>query len=202
MNATDLLGVKYQLTALAAMVAVAATAVYYTDNAWDAAKRGFQQQEKALQEARTRLQRSGDEKQLIVRYVDDYRNLERVGFVGEEQRINWLDGLRLTNQQTQLFGVDYQIGAQRPYPFAAELDPGQLALRESVMKLNFKLLHEGDLMRFFQTLAKQSVGVFSINECTLNRLTTTAGALRNQPNIGAECEIAWITITPATGGQK
>ena len=201
MTANDLLGLKYPLAAFAAVAAIAAAAVYYTDNAWDAAQRGLEQQKKALQEARNKLQRSGDEKQLIVRYVDQYRNLERVGFVGDEQRINWLDGLRVANQQTQLFGVQYQVGAQQPYPFANELDPGQLLLRQSLMKLNFSLLHEGDLVRFFETLAKQSVGVFSLNECSLTRMGTT-GVVRNQPNIAAECEIGWITVTPPTPGAQ
>ncbi len=201
MTANDLLGLKYPLAALAVVAAVAAAAVYYTDDACNTAKRGLEQQQKALQDARTRLQRSGEEKQLIVQYVGQYRNLERVGFVGEEQRINWLDGLRLTNQQTQLFGVQYQIGAQQPYPFANELDPGQLLVKQSLMKLSFSLLHEGDLMRFFETLARQAVGVFSLNECSLTRLGASA-AIRSQPNIGAECEIAWITVSPPSGAQK
>jgi hypothetical protein len=202
MTSNDLLGLKYPLAALAAMVAIGAAAVYFTDDAHEGAKRELVQQQKLLQEARTKLQRSGDEKQLIVRFLDDYHNLERVGFVGEEQRINWLDGLRLTNQQTQLFGVDYQIGAQQAYPFASEFDPGQLVIRQSLMKVTFSLLHENDLMRFLETLAKQGVGVFAVNQCTLNRIAMGGGAIRYQPNLSAECELAWITVTPQTGARK
>ena len=38
------------------------------------------------------------------------------------------------------------------------------------MKLRLELLHEGDLFRFFQALAAQKVGRFTVNECKLQRL--------------------------------
>ena len=136
-----------------------------------------------------------------MRYLSDYQYLQRLGFVGDEQRINWLEGLRLTNQQTQLFGVDYQIGAQQPYPYASELDPGQLTLYQSLMKINFRLLHEGDLVRFLGTLAQQGAGFFSVNQCVIERLDTD-GSIRFQPNLRADCELAWITVRPATPGDK
>ena len=60
-----------------------------------------------------------------MRYLDGFRQLERTGFVGEEQRINWLDGLRLANQQADLFGVDYQIGTQKPYRTPPNSIPGR-----------------------------------------------------------------------------
>ena len=152
-----------------------------------------------LEQARTRLQRSGDEKQIIVRQLPSYSNLERIGFVGEEQRLNWVEGLRLSNQQSQLFGVSYQIGAQQPYPFASELNPGQLTIHHSLMKINFNLLHEGDLMRLLSTLGKQGAGFFSVNQCQMDRSGTaniTAGsAVRYQPNLRAECDLSWMTVT-------
>ena len=40
-----------------------------------------------------------------------------------EQRINWLEGLRTANAQTGLFGVDYELGAQEPFPYGAKENP-------------------------------------------------------------------------------
>ena len=154
-----------------------------------------------MNDARTRLQRSGDEKEIIVRYLSAYQYLQQLGFVGDEQRINWLDGLRVTNQQTQLFGVDYQISMQQPYPYASELNPGQLALYQSVMKISFRLLHEEDLVRFLSTLAKQGAGVFSVNQCLMERVDT-GGSIRFQPNLRADCDLAWITMRPASPGDR
>jgi hypothetical protein len=156
------------------------------------ARQQLTQQQNQLKEARLRLQKSGDEKDIILRYLDTYRQMERAGFIGEEQRINWLDGLRLANQQADLFGVDYQIGVQRAYPYAAELNPGQLSLNQSQMKLRFRLLHEEDLLRFFTALAGQGAGIFTVDQCNLRRIDTR-GVLRYQPNIVAECDLSWIT---------
>lgn len=201
MNASDLRALKVPLISLILVVAIGAGLVYYADLTLKQAQLAMAQQQNQLRDARVRLQRSGDEKDIIVRYLGSYQYLQRLGFAGDEQRINWLDGLRVTNQQTQLFGVDYQISTQQPYPYANELDPGQLTLHQSLMKISFRLLHEGDLMRFLGTLAKQGAGVFSVNQCVVDRLDT-GGSIRFQPNLRADCELVWITVRPGTPEDK
>ena len=201
MNPADLRALKIPLIALIATIAIGAGLVYYSDIVLKQTRITLRQQQNQMREAKTRLQKSGDEKDVIVRYLGGYQNLLRLGFAGPEQRINWLDSLRLANQQLQLFGIDYQIGTQHAYPYAGELDPGQLALYESLMKVNLGLLHEGDLMRFLGTLAKMGVGVFSVNECKIQRLDT-GGSIRFQSNLSAQCELAWITVRPAAPGDK
>lgn len=201
MTPFDFKTLQTPLLVLLAAALAAAGAVYYTDMLLKQAQQQLAQQDTQLRDARTRLYKSGEEKDVIVRYLASYQQLQHIGFVGDEQRINWLDGLRLTNQQADLFGVDYQITAQRPYPFSNELGPGQLALSQSVMKLRFRLLHEEDLMRFFNTLAGSGAGLFSIDECTLKRIDAS-GVIRYQPNLAAECELSWITAKPVGGETK
>lgn len=201
MNAADLRNLRTPLTVLVLMLAVGAGLIYRIDQALATAQRDLVQQQNQLREARTRLQKSGLEKEVIVRYLGSYHDLQRLGFVGDEQRLNWLEALRLSNQQVQLYGVQYQIGAQQAYPYAAELDPGSLVLHQSLMKLSFRLLHEGDLMNFLAALARQRAGFFAVNQCVIQRLNPD-GAARLQPNLGAECEIAWITVTPATRADR
>jgi hypothetical protein len=194
MNTVDLEALKKPLLTLFAVAMIGIGAIYYTRYLLLEAVHAFDQQQQQLQEARTRLQKSGEEKATIIRYIDSYRYLQQLGFVGNEPRIDWINGLRLTNQQMKLFGIAYQISAQQSYPYASELDPGQFDLHQSVMKISLGLLHEGDLMEFLSTLAKQNAGVFSVNQCLLTRAAT--GGIRYQPNLHAECELSWITITP------
>jgi Tfp pilus assembly protein PilV len=201
MNASELKALQAPLVILVIVLGLAAGVIYQLDQTFTASKRELAQQQSQMREARTRLQRSGEEKEVIVRYLPNYQYLQRVGFVGDEQRLNWLEGLRLSNQEAQLFGVQYQIGSQQPYPFAAELNAGQLTIHQSLMKLNFQLLHEGDLMSFLAALGKQGAGFFAVNECKLNRITSGA-SIRYQPNLAAECDIAWITLRPATAGDR
>lgn len=201
MNATELRALQTPLIILLIVIALGAGLIYQLDQTLTTSKRELAQHQAQMSEARTRLQKSGQEKEIIVRYLPNYQYLQRVGFVGDEQRLSWLEGLRLANQQTQLFGVQYQIGSQQPYPYAAELNPGQLTLHQSVMKLTFQLLHEGDLMSFLAALGKQGAGFFAVNQCKLDRLGT-GGSIRFQPNLRADCDIAWITLRPASAGER
>lgn len=202
MNQEDLQALRTPLLLLLIVLLAGAGAIYYTDRLTAEARQQLARQQNQLKDARTRLQKSGDERDLIVRYRDSYRQLEHAGFIGEEQRINWLDGLRLANQQADLFGVDYQIGTQTPYPHAAAYAPGQIAMNQSVMRLQFRLLHEADLMRFLSALSRQGGGFFTVDQCVLRRIDTR-GAIRYQPNITADCDLAWITAkVDAPGGQQ
>lgn len=195
MNTEQLKALRGPLILLLAALAAAAGAIYYTHILRQQAQAALLQQQNQLREAETRMQRSGDEKLIIVQYVDKYKQLQQSGFIGDEQRINWLDSLRTANERSDLFGVNYGIEAQQAYPYAAELNPGQISLRQSVMKLEFRLLHELDLLRFFEALRLQNAGLFHLDQCTLRR-TEASGAVRYQPNITASCQLAWITATP------
>ncbi len=201
MNIHDLKALRIPLAMLLAVLATAAGLIYYSNAVLAQARLELTGKQAQLREARLRLQTSGDQKAVIVRYLDDYRRLQQLGFIDEEQRINWLDGLRLSNQQLRLFGVDYEIGTQQPYPYASELNPGQLALFQSVMKVHLSLLHEADLQHFLGILSQQGAGVFSVNECLLERSEAPDG-IRYQPNLRANCELAWITMRPGAPGEK
>jgi hypothetical protein len=201
MTQADLQALRNPLLALLAVALAGGATVYYSERMMVAARQQLAQQQVQFKEARTRLQKSGDEKEIIVKYIDRYREMERVGYIGDEQRINWLDGLRVANRQADLFGVEYQIGAQRPYAYAADFNPGQLALNQSVMRLRFRLLHEEDLLRFFSALARQGNGLFTIDHCMLRRINT-GGIIRYQPNVNAECDLSWITVKAAPGPSR
>ena len=150
----------------------------------DSAERTRAQREAQLREARARIQNAGEEKEMIGRYLGSYQQLARAGFVGDEQRINWLDSLRLANEEARIFGVEYDIGAQKPYVYAAEFNPGQLVLQESVMHLKFSLLHEEDLPRFFDALGRHGGGFFTVEQChdaAHDGRATSTGACRSSP---------------------
>lgn len=199
MNNDELKALRIPLAVLVTAISLVAAAVYYTDLLTKKAAAALAQQKSGFQTAQSRMRQSGDEKNTIVQYVDKYRNLEKTGFAGEEQRINWLDALRNANIRAELFGVNYQIGVQHPYPYANEFDAGSIALQESIMKLDMRLLHEDDLLRFLDELRAQQVGLFHVKECTLLR-TDRSETLRNQPYLSAQCDLVWITARPGSAG--
>lgn len=195
MNNEELKALRLPLIVLLAVVVLVAGAVYYTDFLVKQSTIALTRQKSDFQNAQSRMRQSGDEKNTIIQYVDKYRELEKTGFAGEEQRINWLDALRNANSKAELFGVNYQIGVQHPYPYAGEFDPGGIALQESIMELDMRLLHEGDLLRFLDALREQQVGLFHVKECALLRTDRTE-TLRNQAYLNAKCDLVWITARP------
>ncbi len=178
---------------LAAVLVVSAIAIGYADRMVDEAERALDTKRQTLSGAQRKHANAGVEKDILQRFRDTYAALERIGFVGAEQRINWVDGLRIANRESSLFGVEYQIGQQETFAGTAELGVGDLPMRQSIMRVKFPLLHEGDLMPFFRNLAQQRSGVFVMNACELTRLPANGG--QAQPNLNAECELAWITVT-------
>lgn len=178
------------------IILIAALAmVKFSANRVEGAQRVLDAQSAQLREAQARVQKSGTEKELIVRYLPDYQRLDAMGFVGPEQRINWIDALRYANQKGGLFGINYDISARKAYPHAATMHPGQMTVSQSLMKLRLQMLHEDDLPKFLAHLSESNAGVFVVNACNLRRTSSTL-AVRFQSNMSAECELAWITAQP------
>lgn len=205
LQSIDFAALKLPVLVLAVTAFAGAGLVYWTTHKIAAEKRELTVQEGRLRDARTRYQQSGDERDVIVRYVGPYKQLQSTGLIGPEQRINWLDALRIANQQTRTFGAEYQISAQQPYESARELNAQGLGLAQSIMQLSLRLAHEGELMRFLRGLAEQRAGTFDINQCVLDRLSgiPAPGSLpRLQPNLHADCELAWITINPEPAKER
>ena len=192
----DLGGMKMSLLALAIAVAGSIAMVTFSSNQRSQSEKQYRNQLTALQDARTRYQRSGDERETVTRYLQAYRQFEKIGFIGAEQRLNWVEGLRAANAQAGLSGVDYQLTAQEPYPFVAKDNPVGDRVKQSRMRLSFGVLHEGELTRLFAALSAQQPGLFVLNSCSLDRAGRQGAPVPRQANLTAECELSWLTINP------
>jgi hypothetical protein len=194
LSSRDVRALFQPLLVLIAVLVACVIAVRYTQDAVKKAEQGVSAQERLLAEARKKVQLSDQEKVVIERYVEPYLQLEQAGIVGEEKRISWIDALRTANSETDLYGVEYELEPQQAYAFKSEVAADNLPVHQSLMKLRFELLHEGDLLHFFQALNAQKVGHFVVNDCKLQRLPISLVVPVNQPTLKAECEVAWITI--------
>lgn len=204
MTRNDIEALRTPLIALAAAMLVAAGAVLYTGAFLGDAQRRLGEREAQLREARVRVQRVDAEQEMIGRFAGPYRELERIGFAGEEQRINWLEGLRRANEEARTFGVEYDIGAQRPYAYAAEFPAAPVQLHESVMQVRVRLLHEGDLSRFLEALGRMGSGFFTVDRCVLRRLRPDEAPASTPLDwkVAAGCDLRWITARAPQDKQK
>lgn len=202
-TAADWRFLRAPLLTLLATLLLGSALVFFTYQQFKQSGEALKQQQAALQEARSRLHKSGDEKDRILRYRATFLALRQHGLIGEEQRINWVDALRAASLQLKMFGVNYQIEAQQAYQSPAVTDAGPYRLRQSVMKINMGLLHEEDLSRFMKALADLQAGFFILRECDLQR----QGSARNetagvQPHLNADCSLAWLSMIDGKGEER
>jgi hypothetical protein len=191
----DIGALRIPLVALAITLFIASGGIAYSNAVRDDAQRLLTQRKTRLEQERLRIRNAAAEKEMIAHYAEPYEVLVRTGFAGEEQRMTWLDSLRLANEQARTLGVEYVIGAQRPYTYAAEFATAPFQLNESLMQVKLGLLHEEDLTRFLDALAGTSGGFFTIDRCVLRRLQPgeIAATARVQQNVVAECDLRWLT---------
>lgn len=194
LSLNDIPALVRPLVVLALVIAAAAVGIVVSERVIKRAQADLVKTQAELGEAQKRVRRSGEERDTIQRYLGPYAELAQGGVLGEEQRLAWVDALRAANNAAQLYGVDYEVGAQQPYAFITEAGAGALQVQQSVMKLKFGLLYEEDLLDFFSALGQQQVGAFAVNQCVLQRLVQEVTRPSNAPTLRAECEVAWITI--------
>ena len=174
-----------------AVISLFGAAQYFNQNQ----EAALQNQQSLLNAARQRYQLSGAEKDMITEYLPKYQMLISKGFIGEEQRIEWVEHLREQHKIQKLFGIKYSISPQEKYTPAFAANLGGFTLNRSVMKLELDMLHEGDLLQLAEALSAESSAPFILRDCEINRLNP-GSQLSNQliANLHALCELDWLTL--------
>jgi hypothetical protein len=184
---------RLPLLALGAALMVVTLLVSIMQNRKAATEQALLLQQGQLSQARQKYQASGAEKETIAKYLPSYQKLISDGFIGEERRIEWVDGLRTIHQQNKLFGIKYSIGPQEDYKPTFALNAGSFTLHRSVMKLQLSMLHEGDLLTLLEALHAQQTTPFIVRECEITRLALFNTAML-APSLLASCELDWLTL--------
>jgi hypothetical protein len=129
------------------------------------------------------------------RFAATFRNLERRGIVGRDQRLAWVQATRDAGETLQLPYLRYATGPQRAFT-PAWLVPGEsAAVQVSVMELQLGLVHELDLLRLLASL-EQAPGLLQVRSCSLERLGVDATPEGGKANLTGTCALAWYSIPP------
>lgn len=139
------------------------------------------------------------EKREIRAYAPRFLALRQRGLIGEENRLAWIDAIRLSQQRRHLLPLTYDISAQQAMAVPLPLSMGQYQLRGSKMQLHMDLLHEMDMLNFFDDL-RQS-GYFAVQDCVLKRGAGGAVAAGAEPGatLSADCSLLWLTLGGVLG---
>jgi hypothetical protein len=184
---------RYPIIALGIALILTTLLVGYAEKRKNEKLQAMELQQRQLDQARQRYQASGQEKDIIIKYLPLYRQLIDEGFIGEERRLEWVDALRTIHQQNKLFGINYTIATQEEYKPTFALNVPPFSLHRSVMKLELSMLHEGDLLTLINALDAQQSTPFIVRDCEITRM----GAINTSnlaPNLRADCQLDWLTI--------
>lgn len=195
-TAGDLHKLRWPLLGALLLIVLAALPVWWSSgdvaraqSERDAAASRKNQIEQRLRQVRTEEQELKDRADLFLR-------LQQSGIAGEENRLEWTELLQDIQQQLRLPGVLYEFGVRKP------LDAGGGAgylYYASPMRIQLRLLHEGDLLHFLSRLQREAKALVLIRRCTLSPLAVRAVGADDLAQLAAECDVHWITVRRSPG---
>lgn len=141
-----------------------------------------------------RLRQVRTEEQEIRERTALLQQLKNAGITGPEKRLDWMEQLRDTQRQLRIPGMKYEFGAQTTLENGN--DPGY-AWFASPLHLQLRLLHEEDLLNFLTDVQKNAKALVIVRSCKLSPLPSQAAPRDAMAQLGAECDMQWITTGPA-----
>jgi hypothetical protein len=150
--------------------------------------------QRQINESRNRLTEAHSDQENLSVYSAEYGILEEQNIIGDDHRLDWMEGLEKLRSQNLALDFRYNIAPQKAYIPQPAIDSGNFNMHYSEMKLQFDLLHEGQLLKFLDALRKQVKGHYQIEGCSLTRNEAEADASTPAMHIKAECNGGWITL--------
>lgn len=146
-----------------------------------------------LAQASQKLMRIAEEEKEVKEKLEVYRQLQDLGVLGPERRLEWADAMTRIRTELELPDLRYRIERQR---LLSTVSGRQAAVEfyASAMSVDLALLHEGDLLGFLQALRVSGNAYYAIRQCSIARANQVAIAAGLAPRLRAECEIDLITI--------
>lgn len=189
----DILKLKIPAIVLIVVVVLMALLIWGSEYRKLDTQKRLQMQKTQLMQAEQRFRTSGQEKDTIIQYLPEYQRLIDIGFIGQEKRLEWVDGLRRIHKDQKLFNISYSINPQEAYTIGILPNLGDFTLNRSVMKLELNMLHEGDLITLVEKLRAEQGSTFIVRDCELTRVTA-AKPNTFVPNMLGKCELDWLTL--------
>lgn len=150
-----------------------------------------------LNNARNHLAMARQDRDNLSDYSKEYDKLEANEIIGDDHRLDWMEGLEKLRRQNLVIDFRYNIAPQKNFTPQPALDSGDFVIHYSEMKLQFDLLHEGQLLNFFDELNRKIKGHYQLEGCKLQRVAGSGDSDSGPSavtNIKAECSGGWITL--------
>jgi hypothetical protein len=135
-------------------------------------------------------------RRLVDRYHRRYDEFYRLGFVGRERRLDWIETLRETRQDLTLPRVSYAIEPQLQAiaPVESIRASENVQIHVSRVRLEIGLVHELDLLNFIAELQRKAPGLIRVQGCDLVWQSATEEKLTVAANILAVCSLQMYSL--------
>lgn len=124
------------------------------------------------------------------------KRLQDSGILGEEHRLDWMEQLRNTQRDLRLPGLKYEFAAQTPLN---RTTPSGYAWFNSPLRLQLRLLHEGDLLNTLERIQQEARAMVIVRSCRLAPPATTSERRESIAPLNADCDMDWLTARQPSG---
>jgi hypothetical protein len=192
----DFQHLKWGVLAITLSLLLSGSAIWLGSEYVDRSLKQRQHAQRQLVEARNALSSAQSDLENMSIYAKEYAALVNNKIIGTEQRLDWMEGLENLRRQHRVIDFKYTIAPQQPYTPNPALDAGNFDIKLSSVNLQMDLLHEGQLVNFFQSLRSDTKGWFIIDHCTLERIdiNNAPRMLSRDAQLKADCSGGWITM--------
>lgn len=197
LDAKDFKRLQWAIAFLALMAVVGGGSVWTAQQMKKSSEKAFKETAAARRDIQSKLARAQEEQQELRDKIGRFRALQAHGYIGPEQRLDWIETIARIKTARRIFRLDYEFAPQRPVD-AGILPGGAMAggfeIMTSQMRLQMQLLHEGELLAFLAELRDAVQALIQVRSCTIERLAPGTADRGNNAQLKAECTLEWITL--------
>lgn len=149
-----------------------------------------------------KIEEANKNNQILVQHEDTFKKLKENFVIGDENRLSWVEVVQKVADSRKIASVKYDIASQ------VLLDKNTLSneytgidVFKSVMSLEMKFIHEGDLFVMLNALRNEAKGLVSVDKCDVELINKDINdgiiGQNNTDNMRAYCELSWYTLKKA-----
>jgi hypothetical protein len=188
----DLGVLRSSLITLAVAASCSLLLIFISEKQSELAGKDWREAQRQLRSAQSELSNAKQDQGNMDSYLAEYTASVSQHLIGEEARLDWVESLGKLHQQKLIADFRYNIGPQKLYTAQPAIDSGNFNIHYSEMKLQLDMLHEVQLLEFFDALRGQIKGWYQLAGCSIVR---NSGDPQNTGiQLKAECTGGWITL--------
>ncbi len=201
LDTNDLKRLQWGIALLIILSLIGGGAVWTTEQMKKSSNLALLSANTARKDIQTKLARAREEQQDLTEKLNRFQELKSRGYIGPEQRLNWIDTIARIKAARRIAKLDYEFAPQRQVD-ASILPGGAVAggfeIMSSQMRLSMHLLHEGELLDFLADLTMELrnavEAVVLPRSCVVVRLKSDSTDRGSKAQLKADCTLEWVTL--------